>query len=171
MSNLMVRLFWLLLRLRFLPRVAPFDTVRLPLRAWFNDIDFNWHVNNSRYLAFMDLGRVQMLGQTGVLREVVRRHWTPVAQAVEIRFIRDIKPLQRFELRTQLVGWDEKYWYIEQSFHSGNTVHAVAFARGLFLERGHKVAPAEVAALMGHSPESPPLPPAVERWRALREAL
>lgn len=169
MSNLFLRLLLLLLRLRWLPRVDFFATVRLSMRAWLTDIDFNLHMNNARYLAMMDLGRVQLLGQIGLLGHLWRRRWTPVAQAVEIRYIRDIAPLARFDLETRLVGWDDKYWYIEQRFVSGQTVHAVALVRGLFLHGREKVPSASLALIAGVDPQSPPLPETVQRWRRLRE--
>lgn len=170
MSNLFLRLVFLLLRLRWMPRVGFLDTVRLPLRALLTDIDFNLHMNNARYLGMMDLGRVQLMGQMGLLGELFRRKWTPVAQAVEIRYIRDIKPFARFELHSRLVGWDEKYWYIEQVFVSGTTVHAVALVRGLFLEGRTKIPSARLAEIAGADPVSPPLPDSVLRWREMRES-
>lgn len=169
MSNLFFRLLLLFIRLRWMPRVGLFDTVRMPMRAWLTDIDLNWHVNNSRYLAMMDLGRVQMMGQAGLLPKLFKLKWTPIAQAVEIRYIRDIKPFARFELESRLLGWDDKYWYMEQRFFSGETTHAVALVRGLFLEGRKKVANDRLAELAGVSPISPPLPEMVQRWRAMRE--
>lgn len=169
MSNLFLRLIILLLRLRWMPRVGFFDTVRLPLRALLSDIDFNMHMNNARYLGMMDLGRVQLMGQMGLLRALFRKKWTPVAQAVEIRYIRDIRPFAAFVLESRLLGWDDKYWYMEQRFVSGKTVHAVALVRGLFLEGRTKIPSSRLAELAGADPVSPPLPEMVVRWRAMRE--
>lgn len=171
MSNLFLRLLLLLLRLRWMPRVGFFDGVQLRTRALLTDIDFNFHMNNARYLSMMDLGRIQLLGQIGLLGELWRRGWTPVAQAVEIRYIRDIRPLARFVLHTRLVGWDDKYWYIEQRFVSGDTVHAVALVRGLFLHGREKVPSSELARIAGIDAQSPELPEAVQRWRSMRESL
>lgn len=169
MSNMYFRLLMLLIRLRFMPKVGFFDAVTMPMRAWLTDIDLNLHVNNSRYLGMMDLGRVQLMGQMGLLGQLFRRKWTPIAQAVDIRYIRDIKPFARFTLETQLLGWDDKYWYIEQRFVSDKTIHAVAFVRGLFLHGHHKVPITQLADLAGVSHQSPPLPEVVQRWRAMRE--
>lgn len=169
MSNLFFRLLLLLLRLRHMPRVGHLDPVYLPLRALLTDIDFNLHMNNARYLGMMDLGRVQLMGQVGLLGELFRRKWTPVAQAVEIRYIRDIRPFAAFVLESRLVGWDDKYWYIEQRFVSGQTVHALAIVRGLFLEGRNKIPSSALAELMGVDPQSPPLPEMVQRWRAMRD--
>lgn len=169
MSSLWFRLVWLLLRLPFWPRTGLFEPVRLRCRVWPLDLDLNLHVNNARYLALMDLGRVQLLGQAGVLALLFRRRWAVVAQAVEIRYIRELKPFQSFELESRLLGWDDKYWYVEQQFKMADTLYATAWVRGLFLQGRHKLAPAELALWLNLSEQSPPLPEGIERWRQLRE--
>ena len=39
-------------------RVDIFATTRVALRVWPNDLDLNLHVNNGRYLALADIGRL-----------------------------------------------------------------------------------------------------------------
>ena len=70
-------------------------------------------MNNGRYLTFMDLGRVHLMAQNGLLKVMVCEKWMPVLAAAEINFIRSIEPFQKFELVTRLVSWDEKYFYID----------------------------------------------------------
>jgi acyl-CoA thioesterase FadM len=48
-------------------------TTRIRLRVWPNDLDFNLHVNNGRYLALADIGRVHWFVRTGVLG-IARQH-------------------------------------------------------------------------------------------------
>lgn len=169
MSSLLFRLLSLLLRLPFYARTQLFERVTLNGRVWPLDLDLNLHVNNARYLALMDLGRVQVLGQAGVLKLMFRRRWMAVAQAVEIRYIRELKPFQAFQLESQLLGWDDKYWYVEQQFKVQGQLYATAWVRGLFLQGRTKIAPNQLASLLNLPEQSPPLPEAVERWRQLRE--
>jgi len=66
--NLYLRLLRLLLLLPFVRRRSLLDAGRIAFRVWPNDCDINLHLNNGRYLTFMDLGRLQLLAQIGLLR-------------------------------------------------------------------------------------------------------
>ena len=50
------------------PNVDLLATTRVHLRVWPNDLDLNMHVNNGRYLALADIGRIHWFVRTGVLR-------------------------------------------------------------------------------------------------------
>src|SRR5262245_28048161 len=107
--NLYLRLLKLLLSLPFVRRRGLFDVSCIHFRSWPTDLDLNMHINNGRYLTLMDLGRVHLLAQMGLLGTVVRRGWQPVLTAAEINFVRAIGPFRKFALVTRLLTWDEKY--------------------------------------------------------------
>jgi acyl-CoA thioesterase FadM len=92
-----------LLRERGLP---PERVSRLQLRCWPWDLDMNFHMNNSRYLGLMDMGRWHLLLRTGTASEMWRRRWAPVAVRLEIDFRKSLAPFQRFTLesRTHAIG-------------------------------------------------------------------
>ena len=54
--NLYLRLLLLLLRIWRLPRRGVLDESRAAFHVLPNDCDINFHMNNGRYLSFMDLG-------------------------------------------------------------------------------------------------------------------
>jgi acyl-CoA thioesterase FadM len=165
--NLYLRLLTLLLRLPFVRRKALFDVGRIAFRVWPNDCDINLHLNNGRYLTFMDLGRVHLIAQIGLLGELWQRRWTPVLSAAEINFIRPIQPLQKFELVTRLLTWDEKYFYIEQRFVAGGRLCAVALVKGLFLHRRERVEMRAVLAALRIDSAPPVMPEVVRHWNDL----
>lgn len=167
--NLYLRLLKVLLSLPFLHRRGLFDTSTVHFRSWPNDLDLNLHVNNGRYLTFMDLGRIHLLAQMGLLGTVVRRAWQPVLTAAEINFIRAIGPFQRFALVTRLLTWDEKYFYLEQQFMRGETLCAVASVRGLFIARGRRIAPAEALSVLQIDAVAPAMPALIQHWNDLME--
>jgi acyl-CoA thioesterase FadM len=115
----------------------------------------------------MDLGRVHLLAQIGLLRELWRHRWTPVLSAAEINFIRPIQPFQKFELVTRLLTWDEKYFYIEQRFSAGGQLRAVALVKGLFLYRRERVDTPAVLAALDIDPVAPDMPEVVRHWNDL----
>lgn len=165
--NLYLRLLWLLWRLRGVQRRGLFEESRVTFCVWLNDCDLNLHMNNGRYLTFMDLGRLHLTAQCGLLRETLSRRWMPVLAAAEITYIRSLKPFTRFELVTRLLTWDERYVYLEQRFESGGRVCAHAFVKGVFLKQGTRVPNADLLRAIGHEDPAPALPEALRHWAAL----
>jgi acyl-CoA thioesterase FadM len=124
-----------------------------------SDLDLNGHMNNGRYLSLMDIGRLDLTVRAGLAKEMIRRRWMPVLAGVTIRFRKSLQPWQRYELRTRIVSWDEEWFYMEQRFVRGETVHAIAHVKGIFLDRARKKVPvAEILASVG-SDARPPLSP------------
>ena len=162
--NLWLRLLWLLWRLRSVQQRGLFEESRLQFRVLPHDCDINLHMNNGRYLSFMDLGRVHLTAQAGLLREAWRRRWMPVLAAAEIAFIRSLEPFDSFELVTRLLTWDDKYVYLEQCFERDGELCAHACVKGLFLSRGVRVPNAELVKLAGYEGAPPPLPESLQRW-------
>ena len=165
--NLYLRLLILLFRLIGLPRKGPLEESRVAFRVLPNDCDINFHMNNGRYLSFMDLGRMHFVAQIGLLRVILRRRWGAALGAAEINFIRPLAPFQKFDLVTRLVTWDEKYGYVEQRFESGGVLCAHAFVKGLFLDKRGHVANTEVAAELGYTGAPPPMPEELRIWAEL----
>lgn len=165
--NLILRLLRVLLLLPFVPRRDLFAESRLSFRVLPNDCDVNFHMNNGRYLTFMDLGRVHLVAQAGLLRRLLRRRLIPVLSAVEVNFVRPLRPLQKFDLVTRVLTWDDKYVYLEQRFESRGALCAIATARGLFLRKGRAVAIAQVVRALGVTAAPPPMPAVVTHWKEL----
>lgn len=165
--NLYLRLFILLFKLIGLQRRGLFEESRVAFRVLPNDCDINFHMNNGRYLAFMDLGRVHLVTQIGLLPIIVRKRWRAALAAAEINFIRALAPFQRFELVTRLVTWDDKYAYMEQRFESDGALCAHAYVKGLFLDANGRVANPAVVAELGYSGEAPPFPDELRIWTEL----
>jgi acyl-CoA thioesterase FadM len=165
--NLYLRLLKLLLRLPFVRHRGLLEPGRVSFRVWPNDCDINLHLNNGRYLTFMDLGRIHLIAQVGLLGGLLRRRWAPVLSAAEISFIRPIQPLRKFDLVTRLLTWDEKYFYIEQRFIVAGRLHAVGMVKGLFLRGRERVESRAVLEALGLDRAAPDLPAVVRHWNDL----
>ena len=165
--NLYLRLLVLLARLVRLARKPLLEESRVSFRVLPTDCDINLHMNNGRYLTFMDLGRVHLMRQVRLIRPILANRWRPVLAGAEINFIRPLAPLQKFDLVTRIVTWDQKYFYLEQRFESRGVLCAHAFVKGLFLGRRGSVANAEVMAAAGFAVEPPPLPDELRIWAEL----
>ncbi|GGI81474.1 thioesterase family protein [Shewanella gelidii] len=166
--NLYFRLFWLLFwRVRQVNEAIDFLGVsKISYRALPSDCDINFHLTNSRYPAFMDLARTYMLAEMGLLKRFLKLKWFPIVNATEFTFIKDIKPLSQFEIESKLVGWDEKYFYIEQRFISEQGLHCIVHVRGVFVCKRKQVAITDLLDVAGFDRAHPELPAEVQKWKA-----
>ena len=136
-----------------------------------NDCDLNLHLNGGRFLSFMDIARVELLARMGALGRLVRRGWRPIMGATVIRYRRSILPFERFTIRTRVLGWDEKWFYLEHVVEKGEELCATGTVRTLFRGREGILPPSTVLDLFGAAGmPSPPLPELVARWRELENA-
>ncbi|MCL1063019.1 thioesterase family protein [Shewanella benthica] len=164
--NLYFRLIWLFIwRVRHCNAIGFLDTSRITYRALPFDCDINLHVTNSRYPAFLDLARTYMMAEMGFLKKFIKMKWMPIVNAAEFTYIRDIKPFTRFEIETKLVGWDEKYFYIEHRFVSAKTLHCIVHVRGVFVCRGKQVPIETMIKEVNFEGPAPELPPEVVKWK------
>ncbi|MDF2866537.1 MAG: thioesterase [Gammaproteobacteria bacterium] len=169
--NLYFRLIRLLFKIIWGAKKDLLAESRLVLRALPLDCDLNWHLNNARYLSFMDLGRLHLIGQANFFRNMLKQRWSPILLAAEISFIKAIKPLQRFELITRVLTWDDNYLYLEQRFEKDGKLLALAYVKGLFIGKTGKVPTSELLAASGVvNTEPPPMPEAIKYWKDLTEA-
>jgi len=146
----MFRLLWMLLKNKFFGRNDL--SASAESSAWFRVMpwhcDPNLHMTNSRYFFFMDYGRFWRLMEVGVWKDIfVSKRWMPMAVSQEITYIKDIAPFERFEIRTQLVGWDEKYHYVVQEFYGKKGLCAKAMIRNVYVSKGKVVNTDEVLTL------------------------
>lgn len=146
------------------PRQDPFDTHRLSLTCLPWDIDGFMEMNNGRILTLYDLGRFGLSIRTGLWDVLRDNKWGLVVAGSSVRYRARIRPLQRFELRTRLLGWDDKFFYIEQAMLRGETTCNHALLRTGVTEKGRLTDPLRVARAMGADPVSPPLPDWVLAW-------
>ena len=169
--NLLWRFFWFLLTWRKRAPLGFFDEAETPFRVWPTDLDPNWHMNNGVYLSLMDLGRFDLVFRSGFAAALKRERWYPVVASQTIRYRRSLAPFQKFSIRTRLMGWDERFFFIQQKFMLGEEVAALAVVKGRFLKKsGGGVTPSETARIMGQSEVSPQLPEWITKWTEAEDA-
>jgi acyl-CoA thioesterase FadM len=153
------------------PKVDLLATTRVYFRVWPNDLDFNGHVNNGRYLALADIGRIHWFVRTGVLG-VARRHKAfPIIGDAIAKFRQDLKLFQMFEIHTRLLGWNHKWGFLEHRFLRNNRVIGVVAIRGVFKGPGGQLDPRVLLAGVAHSAPSPELPEWATRFHEAGELL
>ena len=148
-----------------------FDPSVTTLRVWPSDLDFNLHLNNGRYLTLMDIGRFDLCWQSGLLQLAIKKRWLPVVGSAHIVFRKSLQAFQKFEIRTRMLWWDEKWFFLEQTFVSGGDVYARAIIRGVFRCRGRTVPISEIVAALGVESFVPERPDFVDQWSKLEKSI
>lgn len=103
----------------FLPRIQDilaeqsFDGMVLP-----HDLDYMGHMNNSRYLRECDFARFHHCMRNGLFMASHNLGAKMVVGASTIRYRRSLAFREAFEIRTKMLGWDDKAFYLEQRFVS-----------------------------------------------------
>ncbi|HET8772498.1 MAG TPA: acyl-CoA thioesterase [Thermoanaerobaculia bacterium] len=170
--TLLFRFLWTILKARFRSRIGPLDSSTVHFTVLPHDCDLNIHLNAGRFLSFMDISRVELLARMRVLRRVLKRGWRPVVGGAVIRYRKSVEPFERFSVQSRVVGWDEKWFYIEHVLNRADgSMAAIAYARTLLRKKSGTVHPRELIELMGLTDTvSPPLPAFVEDWRRAEDA-
>jgi acyl-CoA thioesterase FadM len=177
--NLWLRLLWLIATASRRPKLSILQGISaIPFRVWPHDLDPSLHMNNARYLALMDLGRLDIILRTGLWRAVMKNRWTPVVNAAVIRFRRELRPFERFRLETRVLAWAEAAVIMEQTFvfdggEREGQVAARALFKGALYDRAQRayVPVSKLMEVIGASAESPPLTPEIEAFLATDEEI
>lgn len=140
------------------PQIDLLAATRIRLRAWPNDLDFNLHVNNGRYLAIADIARLHWFVRTGVMEVARKQRAFPVIGDAIAKFRRDLKALESFEIETRLLGWDHKWGFLEHRFIRNDRVIGVVAIRGVFKGPTGPVDPDVFLTELAHAQPPPPLP-------------
>ncbi|WP_347403025.1 acyl-CoA thioesterase [Roseicyclus salinarum] len=146
------------------PRIGPFETHRLPLTCLPWDTDIFLEMNNGRVLTLFDLGRFGLAARTGLWQVLKDRGWGLVVAGASVRYRARIRPFQRFEIRTRMIGWDARFIYIEQAMWRGGTCCHHALMRTGVTTKGRLTDTGLVAEALGVDRASPPLPDWATEW-------
>jgi acyl-CoA thioesterase FadM len=141
--NLYFRLLHLILSHYFkkAPRKLLTEQSVLHFKVWPFDLDINAHMNNARYFALMDLGRMDLMLQCHMAKTLINKKWLPVLGASTIRYRIPLLPFQKFTLTTDVKHWDDSWFYMEQRFiiqggKKHGAVAAIALVKGSFFDGG-----------------------------------
>lgn len=155
-----------------LPQIGPLEEDRLRMRVWPNGIDLNFHLNNARYLNVMDFGRTHLLARTRLLEHVIRARWTPLVGAAWVTYRRSLPLFARFTLATRMVCWDERWFYIEQTFTGSEGLAALGWVKAALRGPDGVVTPQTLLERIEPGIVSPPMPETIAAWNGLtREKL
>ena len=163
------RLLVLHLRTMFarLPQRPLWGIHGMRFRVTPTDLDLLRHMNNGTYLQLADVARIDMMIRSGAWRRMGQLGWISVVASETITFRRQLRIGWRFTIETQIIGWDEHCFIIEQHFVHDGEIAAKCYVRQLFVRRrGGILRPAAVLGEFGWPEALPEMPEWVRLWAA-----
>ncbi len=158
------RLFGKLYEARRKGPLGLFEPHETEIRIWPWDLDPWRELNNGRTLTLFDLGRVPMSIRVGFGEVAKTRGWGMTVAGTNTRYRKRLTLFQKVTCVSRVIGWDDRFGYIEQSFWRGGDCTSHMLLRYAFVSKAGLVTPAEVIAALGHDPQSPPLPDWITVW-------
>nr|WP_298135989.1 thioesterase family protein [uncultured Pseudomonas sp.] len=162
--NLYLRLILTLIRSLVKPAIKIGDTIELNLRVLPNDLDFNGHMNNGRYLTILDLALIEYMTRAGLVRLGIKNGWKPVLGASIVSYRKGLKPFATYSLRFSLVCWDAQWSYMTFEFICNGRVMAVGHNKGAIIGRKGIVPSDELYKSLGFLQNSPAIPASIGAW-------
>lgn len=134
------------------------------------DIDGLGHMNNAAYLVHCELARWELTAASGVLDYAMEQRAAFIVGMTAVQYRREIRPLQRFEIHSQLVASDDKWMTIAHEFRppGGGDILAVAVCRAVLKQRGRTCSPRVLLKAIGLDVDACPAP--VPELRAVLES-
>jgi acyl-CoA thioesterase FadM len=158
--------------IRPLPPLGIFEEDVLRMRVWPHDIDINFHMNNARYLSVMDYARLHLLARNRLLTPILAHRWQAMVGAVWMTYRRSLPLFASYTVATRLVCWDDRWFYIEQTFTGEKGLAAMGWIKGVLRGRDGIVEPQLLIDGVAPGTLSPPIPEAIANWNELtREKL
>ncbi len=132
------------------PKLAIGDESILNMRVHLGDIDPFMELNNGRHLTMMDFGRFDLAMRSGLLKTVKQQGWGLAVAGSSVRYRHRLKLFQKYTLHSQVVGYDEKWFYFHQKIISKGKIHSAALIRTAVTSPKGIVPVEKVLTVMGY---------------------
>ncbi|MDX2321930.1 MAG: acyl-CoA thioesterase [Moritella sp.] len=144
-----------------------FDTVTRPFRVGFRHIDLNLHINNAKYLMFLEKARWDHSIQTNTFNTLLKNKLNFIVAGVEVGYIREIRLFKKFDVETTYLGWDEKYFYLEQKCVADGKLYNYSLVKAVFVQKGKVISPEKVMTYIPVEQRPQQLPEHMQIWKDL----
>ncbi|KAF0695257.1 Aste57867_13925 [Aphanomyces stellatus] len=146
-------------------------------RVGLLDMDLNVHLNNASYLYNMELARWHLSGLSGLLNLCFRHKWMLLVGSQSIRYRHSLPPFAAYEIHSDIVHWDDTWFYFCHRFVCPKTgkLYAEGLTRGMVKDPKRKTVSFEeiLVQLKLDVPAKKPMPDVVAaflEWDAATKA-
>ena len=131
-------------------------------RPW--DLDLFLEMNNGRILTLFDLGRTDLAIRSGLISALRKNKWGLAVAGSSNRFRRRVHLFDKVTIRTNVVGYDERWIYIYQSMWVGDKPTSSGLLRTCVTEKGSAVTTDRILAALNASDIKQEVPIWVKEW-------
>lgn len=160
----LIRLAKEMLKYRKAPPLAIGETHVTHLICWPWDIDVFLEMNNGRTLTLYDLGRIVLFQRMGMNAVLKRERWAGSILGASVRYRRRVHAFERIEMRSRVIGWDDRFTYAEQSMWRRGDCTSHILLRMATTDRNGIVPTARIEEAMGGGLARPELPAWAVAW-------
>ena len=107
-----------------------------------HDLGWRDHLPNYRFLSFMELGAFNFFHSTRLA--LSGQYSSRMIGTQEVIYLQPVRPFQRFNMKTRLIGWDDKYLYFQHDFYVKGKLKAVGLVKEICLKGSKKVTPKQL---------------------------
>lgn len=145
-------------------------------RVWLHDLGWRDHLPNYRVFSFMELGRFGIWHSSRLA--LSGRYGLRMIAAQDFIYLKPIGPFQAFTMTTEILSWDEKYFYYQHQFFCADKLVAIGLVKEINLKSGKPVTPSslltadsELNGSIIENAKNTALHPVVEKWLAMQQAI
>lgn len=117
------------------PSVAFDETIRRTFRVRLFDCDGLRVMTASRYPAYMDFLRWELIARSPMYKAIIMRGLAPTLGSQKLIYRKPLKLWTRFTVELELAGWDDKWIYHVHRFEQDGEIKAVGITRALIWKR------------------------------------
>lgn len=163
--TLIFRLLQVAWRSLFRPKITDMGAeIRESFRVQPWDLDLFLHLNNAKYLNYMEATRWSLVFRAGFFFESFRKGWSLPIAKIEIRYLRPLQLWQKFEVSSQIVAYDAKWIYLHQCFTRNGKTIAQALVRSLVYSKSGAVAPEVYLEGLRLTASQVHMPATLQKW-------
>ena len=110
------------------------------------DIDQFLHMNNAAYATHFECARWEMGASSGMLSKLARMQGAFVVASMTLRFRKEVRPMQSFEIHSSVIAADERQVFIKQVLQEPNAdrIMAGSLCRAVFRKGRESIPPMDV---------------------------
>ncbi len=123
------------------------DSIKLMVLP--QDIDPFMELNNGRYVTLLDLGRFGYSVNVNIKKFLKENQWSMTITGTYNNYRHRLRLFERFQLKTRLMGYDEKWFYFFQKAVKNNKTYMASVVRFSFTCKNGIVFPKQVIKVMG----------------------
>lgn len=128
------------------------------------DLDMWFELNNGRTLTLYDLGRIPFANRVGLISVLRRRKWGLTMAGACVRYRRRVRMFDKLEMRSRCIGYDDKFFYIQQSLWSRGEATSSVVYRTAVTNKDGIVRPPEILKELDAEEWNPEMPEWVQKW-------